>query len=232
MIIAHRLLKNSIGSNEYILATKSYLDRVNGNISPSGLAWRSSSEEYPAVGRLEFQYALLEEIKNNIPDSPPREDLAIALGDASFELDIAAPIKKVFELLTDLDNRVQWIPTLKRGEGDTPIERLGARHLCIFDEMTVEVTPQTCKINTNEIRYVESHHEASLGLEYFLDCRLTTKGENLTHGVIRIGTESGHELAPQVAAMASENTRERLERFKTFCEAGSSSNRPRGCGGE
>jgi hypothetical protein len=221
MIIAHRLLKNSIGSNEYILASKSYLDRVNGSISPSALTWQSSSEEYPAVGRLEFQYALLGEIKSNIPDPPPREDLAIAVGDDLFELDIAAPMMKVYELLIDLDNRVQWIPTLKRGEGDSPIDRLGARHRCIFDEMTVEVTPEKREIQENEIRYVELNHEANLGLKYFIDCRLTTRGENLTHTVIKIGTESGQELAPEVAAMVSQNIRESFERFKMFCEASS-----------
>lgn len=59
-----------------------------------------------------------------------------------------------------------------------------------------------------------------MGLKYFVDCRLTTKGEDLTHVVLRIGTERGQELAPEVVAMRWQNTRESLARFKVFCESG------------
>jgi hypothetical protein len=64
-----------------------------------------------------------------------------------------------------------------------------------------------------EIQYMESCFEAAMGLKYFVDCRLTAKGEELTHLEVRIGTERGHELAPEVVAMLWQNTRKSLTRF-------------------
>ena len=220
MVIAHRLLKNNISSSEYILATRNYLNRVNGNISSPAIMWQSGSEEYKAIGRLEFQYALLEKIKSSIPDPPPKEDLTVALGEESLELAIAAPMMKVYALLIDLDNRAEWIPGVKAVIGEIPVDRLGARHRCIFDDMTIEIVPQKGEIGNKEIQYVESSYEAGMGLKYFLDCRLTAKGGNLTDLVIRIGTESGQELAPEVAAMVWQNLRNYISNFKALCEAG------------
>ena len=86
--------------------------------------------------------------------------------------------------------------------------------------MTVETIPQKNEVGENEIRYIESSYEAESGLNYFTDCRLTAKGANLTHLEIRIGTESGQELTPDVAAMAWPGTRKYANSFKVFCEAG------------
>lgn len=57
-------------------------------------------------------------------------------------------------------------------------------------------------------------------MKYLVDCRLISKGKNLTHGVIKIGTEKGQELAPEMASMIWENMRQSVENFKRFSEAG------------
>jgi uncharacterized protein YndB with AHSA1/START domain len=217
MIIAHRLLKNSIGSSEYILATDSYLDRVQKNAS-TAFTWQSSSEEYDAIGNLEFQYALLDKIKESIPDPTPKVEPDIVLGDESTEIDIAAPIMKVYKLLIDLDNRKEWVPGLKRGEGEIPIDRLGAKHRCIFEEGAVEVVPEKNAVNEEEIRYVESNYEVGMGLKYFVDCLLTRKKENLTRLLMKIGSERGQELPAEAAKMVWQIWRDCIVNFKVFCE--------------
>ena len=217
MIIAHRLLKNSIGSSEYILATNNYLDRVQKNDSMA-FTWQSSSEEYDAIGKLEFQYALLDKIKDSIPDPPPKVEPDIVLGNESTEIDIAASIMKVYKLLIDLDNRKGWVPGLKGGEGEIPIDRLGAKHKCIFEEGIVEVVPEKNEVNEEEIRYVESNYEVEMGLKYFVDCLLTRKGENLTRLLMKIGSERGQELPAKAAEMVWQVWRDCVDNFKVFCE--------------
>src|SRR6185312_7156007 len=49
MIVAHRLLKNRVASNEYILATPNCLDFSTLQPSESALAWERSSDDYPAI---------------------------------------------------------------------------------------------------------------------------------------------------------------------------------------
>jgi hypothetical protein len=219
MIIAHRLLKNGIASDEYILATRSYWDRLSDRTASSSLVWQSSSEEYRVVGKLDFQYALLDKIKAGVPALPPRQDLAIAVGDESVEYDVAAPMTRVYELLTDLGNRKQWAPGLKGTKGDKPIDRLGARHWCFFDDMTVEITPVKSEIHDHEIHYVEMDHVSNMELKFYIDYCLTKKGEKLTRVVAKIGTDSGETLPPEVAALIQQSMQASSASFKSFCEA-------------
>jgi hypothetical protein len=217
MVIAHRLLKNSISSSEYFLATNNYLDRVPDNAFPS-FTWQPSSEEYDAIGKLEFQYALLDKIKDSIPEPTPTVETNIVLGDESAEIDIAAPIMKVHKLLIDLDSRKEWVSGLIGSEGEIPIDRLGAKHRCIFEEGTIEVVPEKNEVNEEEIRFVQSSYKTDIGLKYFLDFLLTRKGENLTHLVLKIGTEDGQEMPAEAVEMVWQVMRESVDNFKVFCE--------------
>ncbi len=217
MVIAHRLLKNSISSSEYFLATNNYLDRVPDNAFPS-FTWQPSSEEYDAIGKLEFQYALLDKIKESIPEPTPTVETNIVLGDESAEIDIAASIMKVHKLLIELDNLKEWVPGVIGGEGEIPIDRLGAKHRCIFEEGTIEVVPEKNEVNEEEIRFVQSSYKTDIGLKYFLDFLLTRKGENLTHLVLKIGTEDGQEMPAEAVEMVWQVMRESVDNFKVFCE--------------
>jgi len=59
MIIAHRLLKNSIDTDDYILASKDYLNHFNKQKDDLGLEWIQSNETYPNVGQVDFEYAVI-----------------------------------------------------------------------------------------------------------------------------------------------------------------------------
>jgi len=63
MIVAHRLLKNSINSHEYLLMTEKLLQHSAVSEDSIALDWVNSSEEYPSIGSVAYRYALLEEAK-------------------------------------------------------------------------------------------------------------------------------------------------------------------------
>ncbi|MCI0554827.1 MAG: DUF2652 domain-containing protein [Anaerolineae bacterium] len=219
MIIAHRLLKNRIDSDEYILATQGYWDHLSDKTPVSDLAWQPSFEEYPAVGKLNFQFTLLEKIKSQIPAPPPREKMAFTVGNDSMAIDIALSMMEVYQFLIDLGNRVHWVSGLKRGEGEKTIDRLGAKHLCIFDELTVEIIPQQSEFLDNEIRYVEASTVVENGMKSLYVYRLTPQNDKSTRLTVTIGAEAGHELAPEVLAMMLSELQIPCENFKAYCEA-------------
>src|SRR5213083_2597434 len=64
MVVAHRLMKNRIPSDEYILATPSCFDFSSLEQPPGALAWQRSNDEYPAIGTIEYQYAPLAGVRN------------------------------------------------------------------------------------------------------------------------------------------------------------------------
>ncbi len=155
MIVAHRLLKNRIASHEYILATPACFDFSRLEQSSGALAWERSSEEYPAIGTVQFQYAPLAEIRRSIADPPPRISPVVELGDHSIAVEIDAPMLDVHQLVIDLDRRPEWLSAVERLDRPATTERIGLRHVCLFHGLTVEWETVKSEIGDDEILYVE-----------------------------------------------------------------------------
>jgi hypothetical protein len=155
MVVAHRLMKNRIASNEYILATPSCFDVSNLKQFPGALAWERSSDEYPAIGKIEYQYAPLAGIRETFPDPAPRISPVVELGDDSVAVEIDAPMLDVYQLVIDLDRRTQWLSAVERLDRPATTERIGMRHTCIFHGLTVEWVAVKSDIGDDEITYIE-----------------------------------------------------------------------------
>jgi hypothetical protein len=155
MVVAHRLMKNQIASDEYILATPSCFDVSSLRQSLGALAWERSSDEYPAIGRIEYHYAPLVEIRKTIADPPPRISPVIDVGDDSVAVDIDAPMLEVYQLVIDLDQRTRWLSAVERLDRPAATERIGMRHTCIFHGLTVEWVAVKSDIGDEEITYIE-----------------------------------------------------------------------------
>ncbi len=219
MIIAHRLLKNKINSDEYILATRAYLERSNGHAPAARLNWQPTFEEYPAIGKVDFNYALLEEIKRAIPAAPARETPNLIFNEDLYEVEIAAPMQTVYQLIISLENRVEWVIDVRRSEGDRPIDRVGVQHRCVFEEMTSELTPVHTEVQEDNIHYLELSHVPAMGLKWYYNYALRKKDERRTHFAIQLGAEKGQELPPEVYAMVLQSIEANGERLKSYCEA-------------
>ena len=106
MIIAHRLLKNSITSHEYVLMTESFLQQVNDAPDSTGLEWQTSADDFESIGKINYQYALLKQIKDSVPD-PPKPAVTEYINESSFiTLQIAAPFKEVYMVLIDMPGQI------------------------------------------------------------------------------------------------------------------------------
>lgn len=157
MIIAHRLLKNNIHSDEYILLTEKFLQQLNDHSDQSGLTWQLSAEEFPSIGKVNFEFALLEDLKSKVPDPPKNEINYSKSTRAFFELEIAASFKDVYMAVIDMPNRIHWMKDLKevKQEGDHPF--VGSVHHCIYKDVHVKVSPALVRHEDLEIFYAETH---------------------------------------------------------------------------
>ena len=155
MVVAHRLMKNRIASDEYILATTSCFDFSSLPQPPGALAWQRSNDEYPAIGKIEYQYAPLAGIRSTIADPAPRISPVVELGDDSVAVEIDAPMLEVYQLVIDLDQRPRWLSAVERLDRPATTERIGLRHTCIFHGLTVEWVAVKSDIGDDEITYVE-----------------------------------------------------------------------------
>jgi hypothetical protein len=141
MIIAHRLLKNKIQSQEYILLSSSCIECFPDKDETAGLTWNKHSESYPAIGEVELEYADLLDIRKKIPPLPERQSNLSYDGEDTLEIEIEAPIEEVYDKAIDLDSITKWmvgVNGIKRGQ---EVERIGSKHVCLTPmfEMDVEL---------------------------------------------------------------------------------------------
>ena len=155
MVVAHRLMKNRIASDEYVLATTSCFDFSSLPQAPGALAWQRSNDEYPAIGTIEYQYAPLAGVRSTIADPAPRISPVVELGDDAVAVEIDAPMLEVYQLVIDLDQRPRWLSAVERLDRPATTERIGLRHTCIFHGLTVEWVAVKSDIGDDEITYVE-----------------------------------------------------------------------------
>src|SRR6267142_1080000 len=93
--------------------------------SPGALAWQRSNDEYPAIGKIEYQYAPLAGVRSTIADPAPRISPVIELGDDSVAVEIDAPMLEVYQLVIDLDQRPQRLSAVERLDRPATTERIG-----------------------------------------------------------------------------------------------------------
>jgi len=69
VIIAHRLLKNSITLDEYILFTNSFIEHYMKDsslpLNNKGITLEKKSDEYYVLGNIEYKYSSIDLLKNN-----------------------------------------------------------------------------------------------------------------------------------------------------------------------
>jgi hypothetical protein len=218
MVVAHRLMKNRIASDEYILATPSCFDFSSLTQSPGALVWERSSEEYPAIGKVEYQYAPLGGIRKTIADPAPRVSPVVELGDDSVAVEIDAPMLEVYQLVIDLDQRTRWLSAVERIDRPPTTERIGLRHVCIFHGLTVEWVSVKSDIGDDEITYVEDGRILEKDLPARASYILKRLGERKTSLQFRMKWLSRPEPPRAMTDAVLGDHKRGLENIKMLCE--------------
>jgi hypothetical protein len=214
MIIAHRLLKNMIESEEYILISSNCLDCMPDREETSGLTWKKHIENYPAIGEVKLEFADLKEIKKNIPPVPVRHTFVKHEGGDKLEIEIEAPIEEVYQMLIDLDSVPEWmvgVTGIKRGIG---VERIGTKHVCMTPEFDMDVELNYAEFMGDTAIVVNKFSIADLGLSGIGTDYLRRIDDNRTHLTDSSQLNVPDELKEEMLA----GQRMSLELFKALCE--------------
>jgi len=93
---------------------------------------------------------------DEVPEPVDRRALGIAAEDAQIALEIDAPVTLVHEVLTDFDQRIEWAAGMKDSIGDTPINRVGGVHTCVFENFEVHVMTVDHQTAPDGFHYADS----------------------------------------------------------------------------
>jgi len=217
MIIAHRLLKNVVDSDEYILMTEACCSAVGHSNTHPALSWSKSSQHYDAIGKIDYEFATLTAYKAEIPALPAPPRFVVDKGNDNLEIVIDAPLKAVYQTLINVDKRPGWLAGVDSIDRDMTSERIGMRHNCVFMGMVLTNTAMYSEFREDHALYAEHVVLPDLGLTlmlyydlYPLDNGKTSLACNVNWMGAQLPAENKQGMVDGQAA--------NLELFKALCE--------------
>jgi len=169
IIIAHRLLKNSVSVPEYLLVTQPTLSKIE-DADGELVSFANGSDAYDNLGTIEYQFKSLDRYKDEVKVDPP---LPAGLKNprkmAQVTRRIDAPIEQVYQRLIDLPGRLNWI------EGATKVEmsndqpnHIGKTHRCVRGDEGVELMTTEVKVTDTTMELCETDLKKIMACRYLL----------------------------------------------------------------
>ena len=223
VIIAHRLLKNSIPSNEYLLLTEKLLRQSDDTPGVNELEWVDSSDEYASIGKVNYRFALLEEVNNRVPDPPPIENEYPTDATPFIEKPIGANFRDVYMVIMNIPGRFEWMPGLQAVDQDRPEVFVGSVHFCTFENYRSIISPLRMSLSNEEIFYAESCRIEEINVSLVNEFVLTHISNDACIFAWRFLNTNGAPLPEKMRSVYCDRMEQMAESLKAFCERGQSS---------
>jgi hypothetical protein len=217
MIVAHRLLKNSIDNNEYLLVTEKLLQQAAASAETEQMEWSRSSEAYASIGQVDYRFTLLQEARKNVPE--PLAAQSYRTDDTPYlQTQIAANYRDVYMAMMDIPGRSAWMPDLQKVEQDTPDVFIGSVHYCTFDDFQAIVSPLQMTVSADGILYAESCRIKEMGVSLVHEFVFKNIDENVCGLATRLMNAGEAPLPEDIKARLSEKMQLLAESLKAYCE--------------
>jgi hypothetical protein len=220
VILAHRLLKNSVDDDEYLL----YTGLEGPGQKPSWAEIREGADEYPEIGTIPYRYASMSPFVASIPPLPPREKPVLPPVAAQTSIDIAASLDSVHHALTTDSLKLVWNQGIKKIVPEyvgAPTVGTGHRCLTSFGEFHVRTVD-----HENQSDHVEliEYSEKLFGLH---DVYSKSKATRLPDGRTRVVLSMHFQPAKGLgrlrhllaARLGLAGLKKSAEGLKAFCES-------------
>jgi hypothetical protein len=181
VITVHRLLKNDISHHEYALYTQALTSKWKKIDSPDWIEKQEGRQEYD-VGIIDYNYVQLSPLKQLIPE-PTVQDFSIPGLTSqvfSFEEEINCSLDFLYDVLSDLSLRIQWIQGSKEiiYFGDQ-LNHVGTKHRCVIDKNSPVMVTSGFSRDSDKIIFAETDEDKKLCSVYTL--RKINEGRTALH---------------------------------------------------
>ena len=175
VIVAHRLLKNDVHHNEYVLFTNQLVNACSNWVQVKQAAW--SDPEHGAgeydFGMVEYCFITLEPLESHVPE-PTIEDYSlqgVTTKILGHERILEAPIDLAFDVLSDLSIRHEWIVGIKDSDMlNGKITRNGSTHRCVIkkDESDPFLITHNFQTGKDFIAFTDTNHKKGIDTVFTL----------------------------------------------------------------
>ena len=169
IIIAHRLLKNSVTVPEYLLITGSTVLRLADEDTQLA-SFANGADAYDNLGTIDYHFKSLEGYLGEVKVNPPAPaGLTNPRKMAQVSRQIDAPIEQVYQRLIDLPWRMNWIAGATRVEmSDEMPNHIGKTHRCVRGEEGVALTTTEVKVSESSMELWETDLKKVSACRYLL----------------------------------------------------------------
>ena len=174
VILVHRLLKNEVPYTEYALLTDELLAASSDGDELASQAWAGveAASETLDVGSVGYRYMPLEPLSERVPE-PTIVDYGLPNGALVMERTepVKAPLSTVFNVLTDLSFRHEWLEGLVGSdELNHGIVQGGSTHLCVIkaDGSDPFWVSHDFETGTSQVRFTETEQKLGVSNLYVL----------------------------------------------------------------
>ena len=169
IIIAHRLLKNSVPVPEYLLVTQATLSSL-ADADVQLASFSNGANAYDDLGSVEYKFKSLGIYRDEVKVDPP---LPVRLRNprkmAQVTRRIDAPIERVYQQLIDLPGRMKWIDRISKVEmSDDQPNQIGKMHRCVRSDEGTEMMTTEVKISDTTIELWETDMKKISAFRYLL----------------------------------------------------------------
>ncbi len=219
VIIAHRLLKNSVPSHEYLLMTKNLWEDSPDASEQLELEWSDLYDEFASIGKVDYFFTQLEKARKEVPDPPQIENHYSTDNTSFFEMSIAANYRDVYMVVMNIPGRPDWWPGLKQVEQDQPAVFVGSKHHCTFENYSADLSPIQMKISDEGIFYAEecdiNDTDNSLIYEYIFK----RTGDKNSSFACRMINKPGSPLSKDLQSLLFDQMKQMADKLKSVCES-------------
>lgn len=157
IILLHRLLKNDVNHQEYILFTAQFLSDNQNEKEPflqNQLV--EGQSKYEQIGLVKYKYISLADLYDQVPDPPPVILPAKMKNPVVKEHVFDIPLLDAYEYLSNFELKKKWsknVREFKFEEGK--INRIGTKHICVFEGGKAQFESVTNDFGKSNIVYGE-----------------------------------------------------------------------------
>jgi hypothetical protein len=217
MIVAHRLLKNDVDGDEYILITEACCSAVGQEDGGGTLKWAKSSQAYETIGNIAYEFARLSDYLAQIPEPPAVPRFVVERGDDNLEIVIDAPLKDVYQTLINVDKRPEWLDGVDTIDREMTSERINMRHNCVFHGLRLINTAVFRDYAKDHARYSEKVEIPEVGLTLMAHYEMEPLDEARTRLCFNVNWMGANLPAEKKQGMMSGQAAN-FELFKKVCE--------------
>jgi len=166
VILAHRLLKNSIDQNEYVLFTDNFKNALSNPSLARQFSWIKRMEglaESDTGDKVKYSYFPLQELfkfvkepkKITIPVLSPRK--------LKLEVVINRSVDDIYDIFTNLNRKMEWEDKIQDIiPQDDKINQTGSVHTCVIGQSRLDIQSLGRVEDEHQIIYAERVNEFSI----------------------------------------------------------------------